>query len=102
MATAVFPGADHPVSVRSRRARPFPSLSEGRAASSAGDLTTLKSAARQNPLVYWAMRYAAAVASIDGGEPREAVRLLEGAPHWPRDSAFAAFHEEIAAHAVAG
>jgi hypothetical protein len=68
---------------------------------SRGDLTTLKSAARQNPLVYWAMRYAAAVASIDVGEPREAARLLEGAPHWPEDSAFAAFHEEIVAHAVA-
>ncbi len=69
--------------------------------SSRGDLVTLKSAARQNPLVYWAMRYAAAVVSIDGGEPREAARLLAGAPRWPRDSAFAAFHEEIAAHALA-
>jgi hypothetical protein len=64
------------------------------------DLGTLKAAARQNPLVYWAMRYAAAVVSIDQGEPTEAARLLEGAPRWPRDSAFAAFHEEIAAHAV--
>jgi hypothetical protein len=64
------------------------------------DLATLKVAARQNPLVHWAMRYAAAVVSIDQGEPREAARLLRGAPKWPRDSAFAAFHEEIASHAA--
>jgi len=60
------------------------------------DLKTLKSAARQNPLVYWAMSYAAAVAIIDQGEKKQAARLLEGAPKWPTDSAFAAFHEEIA------
>lgn len=59
------------------------------------DLATLKAAAKQNPLVYWAMSYAAAVASIDQGERKEAKELLEGAPQWPRDSAFAAFHEEI-------
>jgi hypothetical protein len=67
--------------------------------SAKNDLSTLKAAARQNPLVYWAMRYAAAVLSIDLGKPREAARLLEGAPAWPEDSAFAAFHEEIATHA---
>jgi hypothetical protein len=39
MATAVFPGPTRPVHVRSRKAQPFPSLSQGRAASSAGDLT---------------------------------------------------------------
>jgi hypothetical protein len=65
------------------------------------DLGTLKSAAKQNPLIYWAMHYAAAVASIDHGEPAEAARLLARAPRWPADSAFAAFHEEIAAHASA-
>ena len=63
------------------------------------DLGTLESAARQNPLVFWAMRYAAAVASIDHGQPLEAARLLEGAPRWPRDSAFASFHQEITEHA---
>jgi hypothetical protein len=63
------------------------------------DAGALESAAKENPLVYWAMRYAAAVVSIDQGEQREAARLLEGAPRWPRDSVFAAFHEEIAAHA---
>jgi hypothetical protein len=64
------------------------------------DLPTLKAAARQNPLVFWAMRYAAAVASIDSGKPVEAARLLEGAPRWPHDSVFAAFHREIAEHAA--
>lgn len=39
MATAVTPSASRPVLVRSRKARSFPSLSEGRAVSSAGDLT---------------------------------------------------------------
>jgi hypothetical protein len=64
------------------------------------DLGTLKSAARQNPLVYWAMRYAAAVASIDHGDPRSAAKLLEGAPRWPHDSVFSAFHEEITEHSA--
>jgi hypothetical protein len=39
MATAVFPGATEPVRVPSRKAQPFPSLSQGREASKAGDLT---------------------------------------------------------------
>jgi len=39
MATAVIPDAPRPVLVPSRKARSFPSLSEGRAVSSAGDLT---------------------------------------------------------------
>jgi hypothetical protein len=60
------------------------------------DVRTLHSAARENPLVHWAMRYAAAVASIDHGQLDEAARLLNGAPRWPEDSAFAAFHDEIA------
>lgn len=59
------------------------------------DLATLKSASRRNPLVYWAMRYAAAVVSIDLGTPDEARRLLASAPAWPGDSAFASFHEQI-------
>jgi hypothetical protein len=59
------------------------------------DLATLKTAARQNPLIYWAMHYAAAVLSIDRGELREAARLLQGAPVWPEESAFAAFDQEI-------
>jgi hypothetical protein len=39
MATAVFPGPNRPVLVSSRKARSFPSLSEGQAQSSVGDLT---------------------------------------------------------------
>jgi hypothetical protein len=59
------------------------------------DLATLKAAARQNPLVFWALSYAAAVVSIDQGRPAEARTLLEGAPRWPEESAFSAFHDEI-------
>jgi hypothetical protein len=39
MATAVFPDTPRPVLIPTRKARPFPSLSEGRAASTPGDLT---------------------------------------------------------------
>jgi hypothetical protein len=39
MATAVIPGSQRPVLVPARKARPFPSLSGGRAVSSSGDLT---------------------------------------------------------------
>jgi hypothetical protein len=39
MATAVFPSANRPLLVPAKKARSFPSLSEGRAASSVGDLT---------------------------------------------------------------
>ncbi len=63
------------------------------------DLGVLRSAARKNPLVHWAMRYAAAVACIDGGKPSEARKLLAGAPEWPEASVFQAFHAELAQHA---
>jgi hypothetical protein len=39
MATAVFPGTPRPILVPARKARSFPSLSQGRAVSSVGDLT---------------------------------------------------------------
>ena len=39
MATAVFPGPTRPVHVPSRKAQAIPSLSHGREASQAGDLT---------------------------------------------------------------
>jgi hypothetical protein len=39
MSTAVFPGPTRPVLMPSRKARAFPSLSQGREASRAGDLT---------------------------------------------------------------
>ena len=70
--------------------------------SDARDSRVLEDAAIENPLVYWALRYAAAVASLDHGERTRALTLLDGAPRWPRDSVFAAFHDEIAAHARGG
>ena len=39
MATAVFPGPTRPVRIPSRKAQALPSLSQGREASKAGDLT---------------------------------------------------------------
>src|SRR5437763_892859 len=39
MATAIFPGPIRPLPVPSRKARAYPSLSQGRAASREGDLT---------------------------------------------------------------
>src|SRR5882757_2249987 len=39
MSTAVFPGPSRPLLVPSQKARAFPSLSQGRAVSGAGDLT---------------------------------------------------------------
>jgi hypothetical protein len=39
MATAVFPGPNRPVPVPAKKARAFPSLSDGREASRVGDLT---------------------------------------------------------------
>jgi hypothetical protein len=41
------------------------------------------------------MRYAAAVACIDRHELTNARALLAGAPVWPEDSAFQAFHAEL-------
>lgn len=67
-------------------------------ATTKGDLGVLRSAARKNPLVHWAMRYAAAVACIDDGRPDRARKLLEGAPVWPEASVFHAFHAELLGH----
>ncbi|HEX3967009.1 MAG TPA: hypothetical protein VHW70_03500 [Edaphobacter sp.] len=39
MATAVFPGANRPQPVPAKKARPFPTLSNGRAERRVGDLT---------------------------------------------------------------
>jgi hypothetical protein len=61
-----------------------------------GDLDALSRASRANPLVHWALAYAAAVVHIDGGNPDRARKLLDRAPKWPNDSVFHAFHAEIA------
>jgi hypothetical protein len=67
-----------------------------------GDLSMLESAARRNPLVHWAMRYAAAVSYIDRGQAGRARRMIEEAPSWPAESAFHDFHAELLARVDAG
>ena len=62
-----------------------------------GDAELLERTGNTSPLVYWAMRYAAAVVAIDRGESDRASRLVEGAPRWPEESIFRAFHVEIEA-----
>ena len=61
-----------------------------------GDAALLEDAGQKSPLVFWAMRYAAAVVAVDRGEPNRARQLLEGAPRWPEQSAFSQFHAELA------
>jgi hypothetical protein len=67
-----------------------------------GDLAMLESAARRNPLVHWAMRYAAAVSYVDLGEASRARRLISEAPAWPAESAFRDFHAELLGQVDAG
>jgi hypothetical protein len=55
----------------------------------------LREASRSSPLVHWAMRYGRAVVLVDAGKKGEARDLLEGAPSWPEQSAFRAFHDEL-------
>jgi hypothetical protein len=47
------------------------------------------------------MRYAAAVVALDAGRARDVGALLAGAPAWPAESAFQAYHDELLAHASA-
>lgn len=61
-----------------------------------GDGELLERASERSPLVFWAMRYAAAIVAIDRGEHAKVPNLLAGAPHWPEESIFRAFHNEIA------
>lgn len=60
-----------------------------------GDAEVLEAASDNSPLVHWAMRYGAVVAYLERGERERAQLLLAGAPHWPADSAFRAFQEEL-------
>jgi len=62
------------------------------------DAKVLRAAASASPLIYWAMRYAAAVIAIDQGRREDVPRLLAEAPAWPEQSAFRAFHDELVAH----
>lgn len=59
------------------------------------DLARLEQASMASPLVHWAMRYGATIVAIDRGELGKATRLLHGAPDWPAESSFRAFHEEL-------
>ena len=60
-----------------------------------GDRELLEAASETSPLVFWAMRYAAAVVAIDQHEWTRAAGLLDGAPAWPAESMFRAYHDEI-------
>jgi hypothetical protein len=60
-----------------------------------GDREVLERTSEASPLVFWAMRYAAAVVAIDQGQPGRAHALLADAPVWPQQSTFRAFHDEI-------
>jgi hypothetical protein len=62
-----------------------------------GDRWLMIEASNHSPLVHWAMRYGAAILAIDSGDLPMASALLVGAPAWPRESRFSAFHQEIAA-----
>jgi hypothetical protein len=59
------------------------------------DAEWLEAAASSSPLVHWAMRYAGAVIAVDSGDRALARELLQGAPDWPRQSAFRTFDEEL-------
>jgi hypothetical protein len=67
-----------------------------------GDREVLDRASHASPLVFWAKRYATAVAAIDEGDARGARSLIARAPTWPEQSSFRAFHREIAERAEAG
>ena len=60
-----------------------------------GDRELLEAASETSPLVFWAMRYAAAVVAVDQQDEDHARALLAGAPRWPAESTFRAFHDEI-------
>lgn len=60
-----------------------------------GDRVVLELASEASPLVFWAMRYGAAVVAIDDGDRARAGALLADAPEWPEQSTFRAFHDEI-------
>ncbi|MBM4375835.1 MAG: hypothetical protein FJ095_12180 [Deltaproteobacteria bacterium] len=59
------------------------------------DRRLLLQASQASPLVFWAMRYAAAIAAVDQGEIVEARELILNAPSWSEESCFARFHREI-------
>lgn len=65
-----------------------------------GDRALLEEATETAPVVFfWALRYATAIIAVDQGDSARVRQLLAGAPDWPRESTFRAFHDEISAHA---
>jgi hypothetical protein len=76
-------------------ARAFARRSQG------NDAELLVAASDNSPLVHWAMRYGAIVAFLERGDRERAQELLNGAPHWPADSTFRAFQEELSGLAAA-
>ncbi len=64
-----------------------------------GDFEILELVARSSPLVSWAMRYAAAIVAVEQGQPLRVQALISDAPHWPPQSMFRTFHDELVARA---
>ena len=59
------------------------------------DVRTLRKASKSSPLIYWAMRYAAAIIAVDRGDLTDASKLIAEAPEWPTESAFRTFDQEL-------
>ena len=62
-----------------------------------GDRKLLLRAGQASPLVFWAMRYGAAISAVDARDLRLARRLIRDAPEWPAESCFHTFHTDIMA-----
>jgi hypothetical protein len=60
-----------------------------------GDGAVLEQASEASPLIFWAMRYGAAVVAIDEGRDDYARVLISDAPSWPEESAFRGFQTEL-------
>jgi hypothetical protein len=85
MSTAVFPGPSRPLPAPSRRTQALPSLSQGRAASSAGDLTIHRITSTHHGRTLLTLGHAAeylansrrySMAKIDHAANVEAVHIL--------------------------
>lgn len=63
--------------------------------STSTDIALLTTVSDSSPLVYWPMRYGAAVAALDCSRPADAEALIAGAPDWPEESALKTVHQEI-------
>lgn len=64
-------------------------------ASETGDDAKLLAASETSPLVFWAMRYGAAIVAMDQEREADAAALIETAPSWPEESCFQLFHREL-------